>query len=142
MQSLEMLIFLKFIIVCSGSNSVVTFDLSDGSSTSTNNEIDVKSENVGNDWYRLSLISAPDTDMTSVRFEIRDSSGSSGSAVGSFVYIQDAMLNQGLVAQSYIETTTSAVYEGITDDVPRVDYSGGGCPSLLLEPQRTNLSVQ
>jgi hypothetical protein len=44
----------------------------------------------------------------------------------------------GLVAQPYIETTTTAVYEGITDDVPRVDYSGGGCPSLLLEPQRTN----
>ena len=30
----------------------------------------------------------------------------------------------------------------ITDveaNVPRIDYTGGGCPSLLLEPQRTNL---
>ena len=49
-----------------------------------------------------------------------------------------AQYENGLVAQSYIETTTSAVYEGITDDVPRVDYSGKGCPSLLLEGQRTN----
>jgi hypothetical protein len=39
----------------------------------------------------------------------------------------------------YIETTTAAVYEGITDNLPRLDYSGGAsCPSLLLEPSRTN----
>ena len=132
--------FLKFIIVCSGSNSVVTFDLSDGSSTSTNNEIDVKSENVGNDWYRLSLISAPDTDMTSVRFEIRDSEGSPNSAVGSFVYIQSAQLELGLVSTDVITTTTTTEQAGILEDMPRLDYSGGAtCPSLLLEPQRSNL---
>jgi hypothetical protein len=48
----------------------------------------------------------------------------------------------------YIPTTTSArsTFAGITVDgtsvpnVPRLDYSGGAsCPSLLLEPQRTNL---
>ena len=27
----------------------------------------------------------------------------------------------------------------MTANVPRLDYSGGGCPKLLLEPQRTNL---
>lgn len=53
-----------------------------------------------------------------------------------------AQYENGLVAQSYIPTTTSAVYEGITDDVPRVDYSGGGCPALKLEPQRSNLLPQ
>ena len=55
------------------------------------------------------------------------------------IYIQDAQLEQGLVATDYIETTTAAVYEGITDNLPRLDYSGGAsCPSLLLEPSRTN----
>jgi hypothetical protein len=58
------------------------------------------------------------------------------------IEIAFAQYENGLVAQSYIETTTTAVYEGITDDVPRVDYSGGGCPSLLLEGQRTNLITQ
>ena len=29
--------------------------------------------------------------------------------------------------------------EEVTDDVPRLDWSDGNCPSLLLEPQRTNL---
>ena len=27
------------------------------------------------------------------------------------------------------------------NDTPRLDYSGGGCPSLLLEPQSTNLII-
>jgi hypothetical protein len=29
--------------------------------------------------------------------------------------------------------------ETVTNNVPRLDYSNGGCPSLLLEPERTNL---
>jgi hypothetical protein len=135
--------FLKFIIVCTGSNSIVTFDLSDGSSTAKSNEISVNSENVGGDWYRLSLIASPTTAITAVRFELRDSSGSSSSAIGSFVYIQDAQVNYGLVAQEYQETTTTSVVTGITNDMPRLDYSGGAsCPSLLLEPSRTQLITQ
>ena len=39
----------------------------------------------------------------------------------------------------YIETTTTAVEGGITDNVPRLDYTDSSCPALLLEPQRTNL---
>ena len=51
--------------------------------------------------------------------------------------IQDAQLEQGLVARDYIETTTTAVEGGITDNVPRLDYTDSSCPALLLEPQRT-----
>jgi hypothetical protein len=29
----------------------------------------------------------------------------------------------------------------VASNVPRIDYTGGGCPSILLEPQRTNLST-
>ena len=61
-------------------------------------------------------------------------SGTSG-----YIYIQDAQLEQGLVARDYIETTTAAVEGGITDNVPRLDYTDSSCPALLLEPQRTNL---
>ena len=32
------------------------------------------------------------------------------------------------------------MYAGLTDNMPRLDYSGGAsCPALLLEPQRTNI---
>jgi len=44
-----------------------------------------------------------------------------------------------LVATDYIETGASTAQAGILEDMPRLDYSGGAsCPSLLLEPQRTN----
>jgi hypothetical protein len=35
-----------------------------------------------------------------------------------------------------------SVKEVITLNVPRIDYSLGGCPNILLEPQRTNLALQ
>jgi len=58
-------------------------------------------------------------------------------------YAWGAQLNYGQVAQDYVETTTTAVVEGLTADLPRLDYSGGAsCPSLLLEPSRSNLITQ
>jgi hypothetical protein len=62
---------------------------------------------------------------------------------GDVVHIYGAQLNYGLVAQEYQETTTTSVVSGITNDMPRLDYSGGAsCPSLLLEPSRTQLITQ
>jgi hypothetical protein len=44
-----------------------------------------------------------------------------------------------MVATDYIETGASTAQAGILEDLPRLDYSGGAsCPSLLLEPLRTN----
>jgi hypothetical protein len=57
---------------------------------------------------------------------------------GDNIYIQDAQLEQGLVARDVITTTTAAVYGGITDNTPRLDYTDSSCPALLLEPLRTN----
>jgi len=90
-------------------------------------------------WYRCSVTLSQS--ISTIRIYTADVD-LGGSSTGN-IYIQDAMLNQGLVAQPYIETTTAAVYEGITDNLPRLDYSGGAsCPSLLLEPSRTNLFIQ
>ena len=127
----------------SGTDPIVYFDLANGAIGSTPaGQIDAKIESVGNGWYRCSV--AGNGTIQDVRFfpanADNDVSGTSGN-----IYIQDAQLEQGLVATSYIETTTTAMSEfaGVTAssvaDVPRLDYSGGSCPSLLLEPQRTNL---
>jgi len=51
------------------------------------------------------------------------------------VAIWGAQLVQGTSALDYFFTTDRL-------DVPRIDYSLGGCPTLLLEPQRTNLILQ
>jgi hypothetical protein len=44
-------------------------------------------------------------------------------------------------------TTATRVNENdlvssVASNVPRIDYTGGGCPSILLEPQRTNLLLR
>lgn len=114
------------------------FDLSTGAIGTTANNIDAKIEDVGNGWYRCS-ISVDDSGITQVRVFICDDGTTIGTTAGS-IYIQDAQLEKGLVATSYIETTTAAASAGILGDMPRLDYSGGAsCPSLLLEPARTNV---
>ena len=108
-----------------GSNK--EFDLSNGTTSSTNSKI----TDVGNGWYRCEV------------FDVFSNYNPffTATAAGDFIYIQDAQLEQGLVATDYIETGTSAAQSGILEDMPRLDYSGGAsCPSLLLEPQRTNMN--
>ena len=47
-------------------------------------------------------------------------------------YIWGAQSVQGSTAKTYFPTTNRI-------NIPRLDYSNGTCPSLLVEPQRTNL---
>lgn len=44
-------------------------------------------------------------------------------------------------ATTATRVNSSGLIETVSSNVPRVDYSDGGCPSILLEPQRTNLST-
>ena len=121
-----------------GSNWYIWFDLSNGTIASQSGYIDSSITDVGGGWYRLSMTS---TDL--VIFQIKPSSvAANPSSSAGYIFIQDAQAEQGLVARDYIETTTTAVEGGITDNVPRLDYTDASCPSLLLEPQRTNLSLQ
>jgi hypothetical protein len=111
-------------------------DLTDGSLITNSTNLAYSIESIGGDWYRVTATADLSTGIN-VRIIVVDGTGAGTTGT---IYIQDAMLNQGLVAQPYIETTSSAVYEGITDNLPRLDYSGGAsCPSLLLEPSRTNV---
>ena len=97
----------------------------------------LKIESVGGGWYRCS---ASFVKSTSNYYRIYpaegnfDTSGTSGN-----ILIQSAQLEQSASATEYIPTTTTAVSVGMLANVPRIDYTGGGCGKLLLEPQRTNL---
>ena len=110
------------------------FDLGNGVLGSVN-AIDSTITSVGNGFYRCTL-TANAASADYVNIYPADSDGVTSGTSGS-IYIQDAMLNQGLVAYPYIETTTAPVAGGILEDMPRLDWSGS-CPSLLLEPSRTN----
>ena len=131
--------------VNSGSNVRAFFNLSSGTlGTSSGTLIDYNIESVGSGWYRCSMTLDQQTGFE-YYIGVTNADGSAsytGTGSGS-IYIQDAQLEQGLVATDYIETTTTTAVSGITEDLPRLDYSGGAsCPSLLLEPQRTNIIDQ
>ena len=119
------------------SNYYVKFRLVDGSvAEQSPGIINTNAEDVGNGWWRVSVTIS--NSITRVRIYPDFQETTAGS-----ILIQDAQLEQGLVATPYIETGALTAQAGILEDTPRFDYSGGAtCPSLLLEPSRTNLITQ
>jgi hypothetical protein len=45
-------------------------------------------------------------------------------------------------ATSATRVNANGIIETVASNVPRIDYSGGGCPSVLVEPQRTNVLLR
>lgn len=118
-----------------GTNSYANFDLQDGVVSSGTQAV---IESVGGGWYRCTAWGANGT-TGGVQIYPSNNATSAPTTSGN-ILIWRAQLNHGLIAQDYVETTTTAVVEGLTADLPRLDYSGGAsCPSLLLEPSRTNV---
>ncbi len=122
------------------------FNLASGTlGTIDSDYIEARITSVGGGWYRCEAtrVLAASGNQAIMLSAQTDNDPTYAGAGTTAIYIQDAQVNLGLVAQDYLETTTSAVYGGVTDNLPRLDYSGGAsCPSLLLEPQRTNLITQ
>lgn len=73
-----------------------------------------------------------------------------GSATARIISVWGAQLELGNVATEYIPTTSviRTRFAGITQDggsannIPRLDYTNASCPSILVEPQRTNLLLR
>jgi hypothetical protein len=69
-------------------------------------------------------------------YRVRPTGGTGGftgnGTSGAFIW--GAQLNIGSTALPYQKTETRL-------NIPRLDYSNGTCPSLLVEPQRTNLAL-
>ena len=99
--------------------------------------ISAKIDSVGNEWYRCSIsVNSAISDV-----KIYPALGNNDMGTIGTIYIQDAQINQGLVAYPYLETTTTSAKGGILENTPRIDYTGGGAGSLLLEPSRANSVV-
>jgi hypothetical protein len=60
-----------------------------------------------------------------------------GFKVGKLYAVKGADLNVTR-ATSATRVNANGIIETVASNVPRIDYSGGGCPSILVEPQRTN----
>lgn len=102
-----------------------------GTNTATNATI----TNVGNGWYRCTITLGSTTINGQFQISLAQSDNITvyqGDGTSS-IYIWGAQLVQGSIPRDYFYTTDRL-------NVPRLNYDTlGGCPSLLLEPQRTNL---
>jgi len=130
----------RFSINDSGVNTRAWFNLSGSGAvgTTAGNIIDTNIESVSNGYFRCSITF--NATAANLYLFIANADSSISYSVGDNIYIQDAQLEQGLVATEYIESGASTGLSGILEDSPRFDYSGGAsCPSLLLEPSRSNL---
>lgn len=85
---------------------------------------------VGNGWYRASIAFTTGTAAGNSSAEI----GFQANTTAVEFLAWGAQLVEGTSAREYLRTETRL-------NIPRVDYSLGGCPNILLEPQRTNLNL-
>ena len=85
------------------------------------------SSQVGTNWVRVTTTFTTLSTTSSIRvYPMRD-----GSSTGT-AFLWGAQLVAGTLPKDYLRTETRL-------NIPRLDYSNGSCPSLLVEPQRTNL---
>jgi hypothetical protein len=107
-----------------GTDRSANFNLSTGVVVSSVG-VTASIESVGNGWYRCSVSR---TMLNPANFFVVEGTGSLS------LFIWGAQTNVGVSAKPYFPTTDRL-------NVPRLTYQngGGGCPSLLLEKQSTNL---
>jgi len=93
--------------------------------------------NEGNGWYRLSFTATVVAGSTTSYIGLSNGTNVSYTGTSQSIFIWGYQAEQGVLTP-YIPTTTAAVSVGPVANIPRIDYTGGGCGKLLLEPQRTN----
>jgi len=99
--------------------------------------VSASASSVGDGWFRVEFVASCSIAGTYNARPLQPvaSAGTYDSgALNQTTFIWGAQLNIGSTAKPYFPTTDRL-------NVPRLTYQngGGGCPSLLLEPQRTNL---
>jgi hypothetical protein len=90
-------------------------------------------DKLSNGWYRLK--SSRNNSSLNYYYSIivpNDTSGNEESTVSNLsVYVWGAQAEIFPTAKDYLRTETRL-------NIPRLDYTNGSCPSILVEPQRTN----
>jgi hypothetical protein len=119
--------------VQSSANVRAWFNLSTGTIGTVETNGTANIESVGNGWYRCSLTIANHQSGFEFYYGVANANATTNYVgSGQSIFVQDAQLVEGSTAKDYQKTETRL-------NIPRLDYSNGTCPSLLVEPQRTNL---
>jgi hypothetical protein len=127
-------------VIYTANNVFANFDLENGVVGSVGAGATATITDVGNGWYRCTMTAtATSTTTGNVIFPCLVSSATSTRAefntLTTSVFIWGAQLVEGTSALDYQATETRL-------NIPRLDYSLGSCPNILLEPQRTNLALR
>ncbi len=92
-------------------------------------------ENPATDIYKIILTIDDIGTSTGKAIWIAPIDNSNNTVDGGYLDFAFAQWEQGSTATEYFPTTTRL-------NIPRIDYTNGSCPSLLVEPQRTNLILR
>ena len=117
-----------------GTTKKCYFDLTNGTLGTPTNLISQSITSVGNGWYRCVITGNVVTNgQSQIYLSLSDGGGAYLGNGTSGLYLWGAQTVQDSLPKDYFYTTDRL-------NVPRLNYDTvGGCPSLLLEPQRTNL---
>lgn len=107
-----------------------TFNLSNGT-ISNNTAVSASIQDSGNGWYRCTVRGQVGSVLDALIFDNSGNEFFAGNAVNG-LFLWGAQIEEASTAKEYFPTTTRL-------NIPRIDYTNGSCPSLLVEPQRTNL---
>ena len=127
-----------------GTNKVIFGDTTNGDIRTASNIF------TASKTYQIKLTVADLTGSNTAFFGIGDGSASNLVGYDNYAngeYTFNAIAPNGSQLRIYSTTfsgssysiTNISVKEIQRDNVPRIDYTGGGCPHILAEPQRTNL---
>lgn len=111
------------------------FNVDNGTIGTISSGLTANIESVGNGWFRCS-ITRTQANVGNGGYGLANADNSL-SYLGngtSGAYLWGGQLVEGTLPKDYQKTETRL-------NIPRLDYSNGTCPSLLVEPQRTNLSL-
>jgi hypothetical protein len=120
-----------------GVNSLSYYDLVNGTTYGVGATATASIQSVGNGWYRCVITSTATSTGTAIPYLTLIISSTTSNYTGdgiSGLFIWGAQLVEGSQPLTYFPTTDRL-------NVPRIDFSQGSCPALLLEPQRTNLAL-
>ena len=84
--------------------------------------------------YQRFTFTSTGVNSNTIRLRLRGSASGEGTSTSASIAIWGAQYVEGTSAKEYFPTTTRL-------NIPRIDYTNGSCPSLLVEPQRTNYSL-
>jgi hypothetical protein len=122
------------------SQTRANFDILNGVLGSRGTDTSISTiESLANGWFRISATFINNSGASNIRIKFVSSltsgwAASSTNAVNS-AYIWGAQLENFATATEYLPTVTRLNF-------PRLDYTNSSCPSLLVEPQRTNLLLR